>query len=339
MCRCAPRACARETNRSGRLSAVSSTPDSAPAEPLQDPAAPAAAAADDAADAGRGRSPGPAGDRGPLDATRLTAAAAAAGMDLTVIQEIDSTNAALARIARGETGDPALGGLSRQWREGSEPGVAPHGRALVLAAERQTAGRGRLDRSWESRPGAGLTVSLLIRPRTAVSRLGWLPMVVGTSLVATVRAVAGVPAVLKWPNDVLVEGGKLAGILVEVVPVPASAPSVVIGFGLNVNAEPDELPARSTSLLLAGAHPVALDRTELLGRILTGLVDALAAWEADPQAARAAYLAVCATIGREVRVELPDGSADIGRATDVDLEGRLVVAGRAYSAGDVVHLR
>ncbi|WP_044884283.1 MULTISPECIES: biotin--[acetyl-CoA-carboxylase] ligase [Frankia] len=297
-----------------------------------------------AVDAFRGRSPSAAGDRGPLDAARLTAAAAAAGLDLTVIQEIDSTNAALARIARGETSDPALVGLSRQWRESPGPGLAPLGRAplgrgLVLAAERQTAGRGRLDRSWVSRPGAGLTVSLLIRPRTAVSRLGWLPMVVGTSLVSTVRAVAGVPAVLKWPNDVLAEGGKLAGILVEVVPVPASAPSVVIGFGLNVNAEPDELPDRSTSLLLTGAHPAALDRTELLARILDGLVNALAAWEADPQAARAAYLAVCATIGREVRVELPDGSADTGRATDVDLEGRLVVAGRAYSAGDVVHLR
>ncbi|WP_261559255.1 biotin--[acetyl-CoA-carboxylase] ligase [Frankia tisae] len=279
------------------------------------------------------------GDRSPLDAARLTAAAAALGLGLAAIPEIDSTNAALARIARGETSDPDPAGLSRQWRESEGPDGAAHGRGLVLVAERQTAGRGRLDRSWLSRPGAGLTVSLLLRPRTAVSRLGWLPLVVGTSLVSTLRAVAGVPAVLKWPNDVLIEGAKLAGILVEVVPVPSSAPSVVIGFGLNVNAEPGELPDRSTSLLLSGAHPAALDRTELLERILDGLVHALAAWEADPQAARAAYVEVCATIGREVRVELPDGSADTGRATDVDLEGRLVVAGRAYSAGDVVHLR
>ncbi|MCM3920881.1 biotin--[acetyl-CoA-carboxylase] ligase [Frankia sp. AiPs1] len=292
-----------------------------------------------AADASLRRSPIPAGNRGPLDAARLTAAVAAVGLDLTVIREIDSTNAALARIARGETSDPALAGLARQWRASPAPEDAPRGRGLALAAERQTAGRGRLDRSWVSRPGAGLTVSLLIQPRIAISRLGWLPMVVGMSLVSTVRAIAGVPAVLKWPNDVLVEGGKLAGILVEVVPVPASAPSVVIGFGLNVNAEPDELPDRSTSLLLAGADPAALDRTELLERILVGLVGALAAWEADPQAVRVAYLAMCATIGREVRVELPDGSADTGRATDVDPAGRLVVAGRAYSAGDVVHLR
>jgi BirA family biotin operon repressor/biotin-[acetyl-CoA-carboxylase] ligase len=151
--------------------------------------------------------------------------------------------------------------------------------------------------------------------------------------------VAAVPAVLKWPNDVLVDDAKLAGILVEVVQVPLSSPSVIIGFGLNVMAERDELPERSTSLLLSGALPAALDRTELLGVVLADLVGAITGWEADPQAARAEYLRVCATIGRRVRVELPDGSAVLGTATDVDPDGRLVVNGRPYSAADIVHLR
>jgi BirA family biotin operon repressor/biotin-[acetyl-CoA-carboxylase] ligase len=278
-----------------------------------------------------------AGQRGPFDVARLTALASAVGLDLTVVPEIDSTNAALARAARAEVTEPALAEISRRWRSGDAAGIAPRGQVLV--AERQTAGRGRLDRSWVSRLGAGLTVSLLVRPSVETARLGWLPMVVGTSLASTVRSVAGLPAVLKWPNDVLVGGAKLAGILTELVPVPPAAPSVVIGFGLNVRAEPDELPERSTSLLLSGARPAALDRTELLGTILEGLVETLAAWETDPGKARGAYLAMCATIGRRVRVELPTGATETGTATDVDLDGRLVVDGRAYSAGDVVHLR
>ncbi|CAO5242630.1 biotin--[acetyl-CoA-carboxylase] ligase [Frankia sp. AgKG'84/4] len=280
--------------------------------------------------------PEPSDRRGPFDAARLTALASAAGLDVAVVSEIDSTNAALARAARAVVTEPGVAEISRRWHAGGANGATPRGQVLV--AERQSAGRGRLDRSWLSRPGAGLTASLLLRPSLETARLGWLPMVVGTSLATTVQSFAGLPAVLKWPNDVLVDGAKLAGILTELVPAPVPA-SVVVGFGLNVLAEPDELPERSTSLLQLGAPPVALDRTGLLGRILGDLVTALAAWEADPGQARAAYLARCATVGRQVRLMLPGGTAETGTATDVDHEGRLIVDGRAYSAADVVHLR
>ncbi|MCM3887609.1 biotin--[acetyl-CoA-carboxylase] ligase [Frankia sp. R82] len=275
-----------------------------------------------------------------LDAARLAdlLATARTGYRLTVLPEVDSTNAALARAARADTttmvaATAELEEMARRWRAADGP------RGQVLVAERQSAGRGRLDRSWESRVGAGLTVSLLVRLTVETALLGWLPMVVGTSLVSTVRRVTGVPAVLKWPNDLLVDGAKLAGILVELVPVPASAPSVVIGFGLNVHAERDELPQRSTSLRLCGAHPAVLDRTALLAELLADLAGALTRWERDPRTARADYLAVCSTIGRQVRVELPGGQSHLGTATDVDAEGRLVVDGRAFSAGDVIHLR
>ncbi|MCK9893846.1 biotin--[acetyl-CoA-carboxylase] ligase [Frankia sp. AgB32] len=280
--------------------------------------------------------PGSSGQRGPMDVARLTELVSAAGLDVAVVSEIDSTNAALARAARAVVAEPGLAEISRRWHASSADGAAARGQVLV--AERQTAGRGRLDRSWLSRPGAGLTVSLLLRPSLETARLGWLPMVVGTSLAATVQSFAGQPAVLKWPNDVQVDGAKLAGILTELVPVPAPA-SVIIGFGFNVLAEPDELPERSTSLLQLGAPAAALDRTALLGRLLGDLVTALAAWEADPGQARAAYLARCATVGRQVRLMLPGGGVETGTATDVDPDGRLVVDGRAYSAADVVHLR
>ena len=310
----------------------------------------------------------PPGARGPLDAALLTRAAAALGLALTVVEEIDSTNAELVRQARTEAGagdgddaghpglwhphsgrfdtagldrmgDPRRPGETGQAGAAGRPGDRPAAVGRVLVAERQTAGRGRMNRSWQSPPGSGLTVSLLLRPAVPMARLGWLPLVVGTALVGSLRAGLSVPAELKWPNDVLVGGNKLAGILAEVVPGLSAPPSVVVGFGLNVTATADELPPGGTSLLLAGADPARLDRSALLADFLRDIVTALARWEADPDQARDAYLAVCGTLGREVRVHLPDSSTVRGLATDVDQHGRLVVNGRAFGAADVVHLR
>lgn len=294
--------------------------------------------------------------RAPLDAARLAEDAHRLGLELTVVSEVDSTNAELVRQVRAEDGG-AAGGLTgdrvagdRVADDGSVgAGAAVDGprrrtRGRVLVAESQTAGRGRLDRSWQSARGAGLIVSVLLRPEVPAARLGWLPMVVGTAIVTTLRRHCSVPAVLKWPNDVLVGGAKLAGILVELVPsrprhgrlVP---PATVIGFGLNVSATAAELPPRSTSLLLLGVPPARLDRSELLGAVLTALVDATDRWVDDAEAARLAYREVCDTFGRPVRVELPDGTSFQGTATGVDEHGRLLVDGRAFSAADVIHLR
>lgn len=262
-----------------------------------------------------------------LDAAVLSPLAGGLGLALAVVDEIDSTNAELGRLARGFPGRvPALSVTARTGQ-------------AVLIAERQTAGRGRLDRSWQSADGAGLMVSVLVRPAVEARQLGWLPLVVGTSLVRTLRAHAQVPAVLKWPNDVQVDGAKIAGILVELAPSPTVPPAAVIGFGLNVTARAGELPPNSTSLLLLDVDPSRLDRTELLGAVLTDLADAVSRWVSAPGQARDDYRGVCATLGRPVRVELPDGTSVVGTATDVDEFGRLLVDGRAFSAADVVHLR
>jgi BirA family transcriptional regulator, biotin operon repressor / biotin---[acetyl-CoA-carboxylase] ligase len=295
-----------------------------------------------------------------LDVGVLGAAGEALGLRVEVVGETGSTNADVA--ARARVGEAA---------------------GLVVAAERQRAGRGRLDRVWESPAGVGLTVSLLARPAgrgRSPAVLGWVPMVVGTSLVGTLRSRYGVPAWLKWPNDVQVDGEKLAGILVELVPAPPAnpgavasrpdgankGPGLVIGFGLNVHTAAADLPPGATSLAVlagrgagclvgtaadqgdgpalagtgraAGADGVP-SRTELLAALLTDLAGALAAFDADPGGARPAYRAVCATLGLDVRVELPGGESVVGVATDVDESGRLVVDGRAFSAADVVHLR
>ena len=245
--------------------------------------------------------------RPPLRVVALRRALAPDGWRVEVVPEVGSTNAVVG--ARALAGEPA---------------------GLVLVAEAQTAGRGRLDRSWVSPPRAGLTLSVLVRPALPPGRWPWLPLLTGLAVATAVRDQAQLGAVVKWPNDVLVGGRKVCGVLAE-VPEPGAA---VLGIGLNVTTRPDELPTpTATSLQLAGA--VTTDRDTLLRAVLRSLSEILA----DLETSLADYRERCSTLGQRVRVELPSGAAVEGVAEAVDDDGRLVVDGRAYGAGDVVHLR
>jgi BirA family biotin operon repressor/biotin-[acetyl-CoA-carboxylase] ligase len=254
--------------------------------------------------------------RPPLD----PAALAAPGWRVEVVPESPSTNADVARRARA--GEAA---------------------GLVVVTEHQTAGRGRLDRVWVTPPRAALTFSLLVRPEAVpVARWPWLPLLTGLAVVEGVRRSSSLDAVLKWPNDVLVEERKVAGILVERVEAPDGA-AAVVGVGLNVSSTPDELPVpTATSLELAGAPRV--DRSALLVAVLTAFSDLYGGWVgAAGRGLRASYARSCSTIGRDVRVDLPGGVPLHGRAVDVDEDGRLLVDDgsrvHALGAGDVVHVR
>lgn len=239
-------------------------------------------------------------DRPPLRAASLASALAHDGWRVEVLAETGSTNAVVAERARA--GEPA---------------------GLCVVAESQSAGRGRLDRSWVSPPRAGLTFSVLLRP--VAGQLGWAPLLGGLGVVRALREQARVDAELKWPNDVLVGGKKVAGLLAEAVDG-----AVVLGIGLNVTTRAAELPhEQATSLALEGA--AVTDRDTLLRALLR----ALALSEVD----RDAYRTACSTLGRRVAVHLPGGDVVEGVAEAVDDEGRLVVGGTAYAAGDVVHLR
>lgn len=243
-------------------------------------------------------------DRPPLRAPALSRALEPDGFRVEVLSSAGSTNALVAERARaGE----------------------PHG--LVVVAEEQTAGRGRLDRSWQSPPRAGLTFSVLLRPALEPHRLGWVPLWGGLAVARAVREQTGVEAVVKWPNDVQVDGRKLAGLLAESV-----AGAVVLGIGLNVTTRREELPVQTaTSLQLEGA--TTTDRDTVLRAVLRALAGALGDRDV------ASYREVCSTLGRQVRVELPGGESVTGLAEAVDDDGRLVVDGTPYAAGDVVHLR
>ncbi|MGW4242510.1 biotin--[acetyl-CoA-carboxylase] ligase [Nocardia sp. NPDC004722] len=212
---------------------------------------------------------------------------------------------------------------------------------LALIAESQERGRGRHDRRWVSPPRAQIAMSLLVRVRGIdPAVLGWLPLLTGVAVVDAVRAVTGVKAILKWPNDVLVDGRKLAGILAEIASVGVD-PAVVVGVGLNVSLTEAELPVpHATSLVLAGVEDP--DRTAVATAMLRQFARRFIAWEAanwDITELSAAYRERCSTIGSEVRAELPGGEVITGVATGVDDHGRLLIGDRAVSAGDVTHLR
>ena len=218
---------------------------------------------------------------------------------------------------------------------------APEGSAIV--ADLQTAGRGRLDRSWQAPAGTALTFSVLLRPTVVeTARWPWLPLLVGVAVCDAVRRITGLPAGLKWPNDLVLEPDeprKFGGILVEMTGSGDTA-AAVVGVGINTALSQSDLPMpTATSLLLAGAD---VDRCDLLAACLTEIADRLAEWRrvgGDPSAGlRAAYLDRCVTLGRRVRVGLATGEL-LGLATDVDNDGRLVVDGTQVAAGDVTHVR
>jgi BirA family biotin operon repressor/biotin-[acetyl-CoA-carboxylase] ligase len=251
------------------------------------------------------------------------------------------------------------GGLWREIRVVAETGStnddvvaaaragAPEG--LVIVAEAQTTGRGRFDRQWASPPRAGLTFSALLRPGPAVpvARWSWLPLLAGLSVQRAVARFTGLEAALKWPNDLLLGPGrrKAAGLLVQ-----ATGEAAVVGVGLNVTTAAAELPDGATSLAVEGAPDIARDR--LLAAVLDQLSRDYSAWRGaggDASGAAggdrllAAYLQVCDTVGRAVRVMLPEDTVLTGVATAVDDIGRLVLRTSTgdvrVSAGDVQHVR
>jgi BirA family biotin operon repressor/biotin-[acetyl-CoA-carboxylase] ligase len=256
-----------------------------------------------------------------LDAAALREALVVPGgfwRDIRVVPETGSTNSDLLAEARRGLGE-----------------------GMVLAAESQSAGRGRMGRPWVSPPRAALMFSALLRPADVPpARRGWVPLLAGVAVARALRAEAAVDAWLKWPNDVQVHGAKLAGILAE-----QAGDAIVVGTGINVSAGQGELPPEATSLALLGART---DRARLLASVLRELERWYLAWagqlgDADRSGLRPEYQRLCGTLGRPVRVSLPGGSTVTGTAVEVDGAGRLVVRSASglvpVSAGDVVHVR
>ncbi|WP_427016817.1 biotin--[acetyl-CoA-carboxylase] ligase [Pseudarthrobacter sp. P1] len=285
----------------------------------------------------------------PLDASSLRAALAAPGggyARVEVVAETGSTNADLVAAAAA---DPAA------WPDLS-----------VLLADSQTTGRGRLDRSWSAPAGTSMVSSILLRPTHGGAALparayGWLSVLAAIALVDALRKLTGTEPALKWPNDVVLNGRKLSGLLAQMVPAAGASlgdvlgmvPAVVVGIGTNVAQARADLPVETaTSLALEGA--ATLDRGVLLPAFLNGFAglyrqfcavagDASAPLEGG-SSVRALATARMATLGATVRAELPGGGVLRGTAVGLDADGALLLTDAAgtthtVSAGDVVHLR
>jgi BirA family transcriptional regulator, biotin operon repressor / biotin---[acetyl-CoA-carboxylase] ligase len=264
---------------------------------------------------------------------------------------------------------PTAGSTNDELREaasGPSADAWPHG--SVIVTDDQTRGRGRMGRTWLAPTGKTLAISVLLRPELPGGEpfppqaYGWLPLIAGAAMTEAVRhavdaaasavddeadedGTGGVEVELKWPNDVLVSGFKICGILSELLP---ESGAVVVGAGLNLTLDEHDLPTlTSTSLLLVtGVQP---DADSVLADYLTGflrLVRAFAEHGADAAASGIASRVseLCGTLGSEVRVELPGDRELLGVAERLDRDGRLIVRDRngepqTVAAGDVTHLR
>jgi BirA family biotin operon repressor/biotin-[acetyl-CoA-carboxylase] ligase len=260
---------------------------------------------------------------------------------LSTVAETTSTNDDLLRIA----------------------GDAPE--FTVIATLSQTAGRGRLGRVWVAPPGQTLAASLLLKPRMhggeqlPVEAFGWLPLLAGLAMTRSVSAVLPQSAVsLKWPNDVLIDGKKVAGLLAELLP---TLEGVVIGSGVNLAIPADQLPTpTSTSVQLHAADVTTTAGAafsvgaDLADQVLSGYLREVHALyeqylrvggDAEASGLLAEVSERCSSLGQRVRVELPGGATMLGVAIALDPSGRLMVkrsvdgAVQAVAAGDVTHLR
>jgi BirA family biotin operon repressor/biotin-[acetyl-CoA-carboxylase] ligase len=266
---------------------------------------------------------------------------AATGIAKVVV--VDSTGSTNADLLRAVSAEPT------EWPDMS-----------VLTAEYQSAARGRLDRRWEAPPLSSVSVSLVLRPANAEGRplpthtYSWLSLLGALALRETLRETAGIPAELKWPNDVLVRGRKIAGILAQLGTMgDGSVPAVILGTGLNVTLTASELPV-PTATSVALEEPLTVDRTVLLKSYLAHfsvLYRSFCNADGDPTAGIAGGLSlhkrvesVMVTLGKQVRAQLPGDHEIIGHASRLDEYGSLLVVDKdarehVVTAGDVVHLR
>jgi len=202
----------------------------------------------------------------------------------------------------------------------------------LVAAGHQTSGRGRLGRTWESRPGSALLFSVVLRPDLEPGRAVLLTLLAGTSMARACAALGAGDVSCKWPNDLLLADAKVGGILAEAVVANGRIEHVVVGVGMNLGAAPDVEGAGAISGVTPG-ELLGVFLGELRGGVNAGLGPAVVE----------AYRPLCATLGRRVRATTTDGRTVEGTAIDVDDAGALIVEGpegrSSVGFGEVHHLR
>jgi BirA family biotin operon repressor/biotin-[acetyl-CoA-carboxylase] ligase len=270
-----------------------------------------------------------------IEAIRSTLATKALGQTLYLYQDLPSTNREASSLAQQGTA---------------------HG--TVVVAEQQTGGYGRHGRAWFSPPGLNIYCSIVVRGMRQTiplaQWLSWVPLVTALAVTEATQEVAAVPLALKWPNDLLLQDRKVGGILCESTLTTTDGPIVIIGIGLNVNVPtlsfPDDLRPIAASLIETATQPI--NRNRLIAQLLWELEQCLDELQSHGSTQlRQAYIARCATLGRQVKVLFANDQQTRGTAETLSADGALQVRPLATSlhaqppalievhAADVIHLR
>jgi BirA family transcriptional regulator, biotin operon repressor / biotin---[acetyl-CoA-carboxylase] ligase len=267
-----------------------------------------------------------------VDSIRSTLATKVLGRRIELFEQISSTNQEAINL--GQSG-------------------VEHG--TVVIADRQTAGRGRLARTWFSPGSMNVYCSLVLRANLPANRLmewlSWLPLITALSAAEAIESVTSAPVSLKWPNDLLMSGRKVGGVLCENVQASPSGPFQVIGIGINVNMKPEDFPAelRASATSVWNETHTIVDRNRLIAQLLLEMeqcIEELAGH--GPQQLALAYQRRCSTVGQKVLASLADGSELTGYAESISKDGSLRIATRSGTlrdtivelrAADIVHLR
>ena len=242
-----------------------------------------------------------------LSANAITSALANGYWRVSVLDEIDSTQNYL-RTSNPKSGD-------------------------VITAEYQSAGKGRLDRSFVAEKSTALLFSIYLEPKISEVNFGYITLLTGSTVTNVLNEITDLNKFkCKWPNDVLINGRKVAGILAE-----RSGNGVIIGIGINVSTSKQDLPVETATSIYLETNQL-LNRNKLLVSILKELTLQLAAWESGTDLTPS-YRALSATLGQAVRVELPGGITHEAKALDIDESGALHLDdGTVITVGDVIHL-
>ncbi|MGH7220672.1 MAG: biotin--[acetyl-CoA-carboxylase] ligase [Nitrospiraceae bacterium] len=220
----------------------------------------------------------------------------------------------------------------------------------VVVADSQTAGRGRLSRTWFSPPGANLYCSIILRtarpPERLTEWLSWLPLISALAAAAAIEQVSSIQVSVKWPNDLLISARKVGGILCESGTGTRSDPFQIIGIGINVNLDHDDWPTdlRNSATSLWQERKIIIDRNRLLAQLLLELEQCLDELVIHgTNRIGLAYYQRCSTIGHTIQATLANGDVVVGLAEGIGQDGSLFVRPQAIQPGsrtpEVIHLR